>query len=345
MRNAALILCAGLIGLSIATSVQADALPAVSKLKPAIERAVALIEKSAARYRAQRQCFSCHHQALPVLTLVEAQKHGFAIDTQNLRDQIEHTRKHLQRNQDNYRKGRGQGGQVDTAGYALWTLFTAGEKDDEITEAVTEYLLLRDKDRDHWRCSGTRPPSEASDFTTSALAVLSLQVYGTEEQKERLEPRTKKIREWYLRNKGTEVEDKVFRLWALSYLDVEKNVLEAAVRELVSLQRPDGGWAQRGDMTGDAYATGSVLVALHQAGGLPVTAPAYVRGVRYLLETQWDDGSWYVKSRSRPFQIYFESGFPHGKDQFISISGSCWAASALILATPVEKKSVEAGRE
>ena len=56
----------------------------------------------------------------------------------------------------------------------------------------------------------------------------------------------------------------------------------------------------------------------------------------YLLKTQRADGTWYVKSRSKPFQPYYESGFPHEKDQFISIAASGWATAALALA--VEKK-------
>ena len=49
----------------------------------------------------------------------------------------------------------------------------------------------------------------------------------------------------------------------------------------------------------------------------------------WLLKNQKPDGSWYVKTRSRPIQKYFESGFPHGQDQFISISATCWAVLAL----------------
>jgi hypothetical protein len=41
-----------------------------------------------------------------------------------------------------------------------------------------------------------------------------------------------------------------------------------------------------------------------------------------------------VKSPSRPFQPYFESGFPHAPDQFISAVGSGWATAALVLACP-----------
>src|SRR5262249_44457905 len=84
----------------------------------------------------------------------------------------------------------------------------------------------------------------------------------------------------------------------------------------------------------DAYSTGSALVSLHLAGGVPRTHAAYRRGVRFLIKSQHDDGSWFVKSRSRPFQTYFESGFPHGPDQFISGAASGWAVAALSLACP-----------
>jgi hypothetical protein len=47
------------------------------------------------------------------------------------------------------------------------------------------------------------------------------------------------------------------------------------------------------------------------------------------------DGSWFVRSRTFPFQPYRESGFPHGKDQFISAAGTSWAVLALSQVTPV----------
>ena len=55
----------------------------------------------------------------------------------------------------------------------------------------------------------------------------------------------------------------------------------------------------------------------------------YLRGVKYLLETQQKDGTWRVLTRSEPIQEYFESGFPHKEDQFISIAASCWSVIAL----------------
>jgi squalene cyclase len=100
---------------------------------------------------------------------------------------------------------------------------------------------------------------------------------------------------------------------------------------LLAQQQPDGGWAQRAGFPSDAYATGQALYALREAVGLPVSSAAYRRGVQYLLDSQFEDGSWHVTSRAVKFQPYFESGFPHGHDQWISSAGTAWAAMALAL--------------
>ena len=120
---------------------------------------------------------------------------------------------------------------------------------------------------------------------------------------------------------------------ALQEAGADETAIAAAAWELLKTQKPDGGWAQLPSMEADAYATGTALVALHRAGGLAVDHPAYSRGVAFLVKAQRADGSWFIASRSKPFQPYYESGFPHGKDQFISAATSGWAVTALILAT------------
>jgi hypothetical protein len=271
---------------------------------------------------------------VPILALTTAKARGFEVDDEALQRQVKHTAGFLAKNRENYLKGRGQGGQADTAGYALWTLDAGGHKPDETTSAVAEYLLLRDKDQDYWRTTSKRPPSEVSPFTTSYLALRGLQVFGTEEQKERVAARTERLRRWLLDTSPQDTEDRVFRLWALRRAGALEREVQAAAKELLASQRTDGGWAQTDDMESDAYATGSALAALHHAGGLATDDPAYQSGLKFLIKGQLEDGSWLVRSRSRPFQLYFESGFPHGKDQFISIAASGWATAALALACP-----------
>jgi hypothetical protein len=97
----------------------------------------------------------------------------------------------------------------------------------------------------------------------------------------------------------------------------------------MALQRADGGWSQLPTLASDAYATGQALTALVESGATKTTDRVYQNGVRFLLGTQLDDGSWYVRSRAVPIQPYFDSQFPHGTDQFISAAATNWATMAL----------------
>jgi hypothetical protein len=74
------------------------------------------------------------------------------------------------------------------------------------------------------------------------------------------------------------------------------------------------------------------LVALREAGVLTPSDKGYQRGVAYLLDTQETDGTWRVKTRAFPFQPLKESGFPHGRDQWISSAATSWASMALAYA-------------
>jgi hypothetical protein len=127
-------------------------------------------------------------------------------------------------------------------------------------------------------------------------------------------------------------EDHAFRLFGLAWSNAGKAAIDAEAQALVAGQRKDGGWAQIPTLGSDAYATGQTLVALAQSGALNVTSPVYQRGIEFLLKTQHGDGSWFVRSRAIPLQPHFDSGFPYGKDQFISAAATNWATQALIAA-------------
>ena len=110
----------------------------------------------------------------------------------------------------------------------------------------------------------------------------------------------------------------------------DAKAVAAAQAALVKEQLADGSWSQLpGKRGGDAYATGTVLIALRRAG-LAAEDPIYRKGVNYLLTTQKEDGSWFVETRSRPVQEFFDNGDPGGKSQFISFAATGWATLALL---------------
>jgi hypothetical protein len=305
-------------------------------LRKAIEKAIPLLEKGAAGSMSERTCFTCHNLGAPVLALAAARDRGFRIDDGRLKSILDHTEAFLKKSRDRYAQGKGQGGQADTAGWALWTLEVGGWKPDETTAAVAHYLTLYDKDKGYWKNVSNRPPSEASPFTTTFLGIAAMRTFAAD--KTAAGERIAKARDWLLASAPKDTEDRVFRLRALDYSGAESKDVRIAAKDLLSLQQEDGGWAQLPDGRSDAYATGSVLAALVQAGGVAASDAAFRKGIGWLLKSQKDDGSWHVTSRSKPFQQYFETGFPHGKDQFISSHASSWAVVSLALACEKERK-------
>jgi len=128
-------------------------------------------------------------------------------------------------------------------------------------------------------------------------------------------------------------QDEAFKLMALAWSHVSEAEIARQRERVVKLQRPDGGWGQLPTMGPDAYATGQALFALSTAD-VPAAADPYRRGADYLLRTQLEDGTWFVRTRALGFQAYFETGFPHGRSQFISAAATSWAAIALSATLP-----------
>ncbi len=335
MRCTSIFIAIGLLGfISITRAVADDAGPSVDEIRAAIRKSIPLLEAGGRKSADQRKCFTCHNQAVPVFALAEAKRRGFAVDESNLKRQVDHTAAHLSRGREKYREGRGQGGKVLTAGYALWTLNAAHYKPDETTEAVVEFLLQYQRQDDHWTHPGNRPPSSGSGFTTTYVALRGLSKFGTTAQQAHIEARTDAVRDWILNTKPDDTEDRVFQLRAMSLLKADRMRIQSAAEELVKLQHKDGSWSQTAEMTGDVYATATALVALFESGYVANDSAAAQRAVRFLVESQKPDGSWHVVTRAEPFQTYYESGYPHCEDQFISITAAGWATLALLQTLP-----------
>lgn len=261
------------------------------------------------------------------MVLSHARKVGLEIDEANFKRQYQRALEDL------------TGTRVDTKGYALWALDIGQHAPDDKTEAMVEYLLNYQKDLGAWKITVDRPPAEASNFTTNYVSLRGINRYGSAKQQEAIATRATAVRQWLESASAADTEDQVFRLRLAHELKLPSDKMDRFVQKLLSEQDAGGGWVQKQGMQPDAYATGSVLVALHEAGGLSSQHPAWRRGLSYLLRTQQPDGSWHVESRAKPLQEFFESGFPHGKDQFISAFATGWATEALLIS--VEQQNVK----
>jgi len=255
-------------------------------VREAATRAVRLIDRTSASFLTTKACFTCHTQTLSAMVLRDARKVGLEIDEVNFKRQYERAFEALSATR------------LDTIGYALWALDIGQHAANDKTEAMVEWVLNYQKDLGTWKITVDRPPAEASNFTTNYVALRGLNRYGNAKQKPAIATRATAIRHWLESADAADTEDQVFRLRLAQELKLPSEEVDRFVQRLLHEQDPEGGWAQKPGMKVDAYASGLVLVALHEAGGVSCQHPAWVRGLGYLVRTQQPDGSWHVVSRA-----------------------------------------------
>ena len=308
------------------------------ELRAASARAFKVIQHSQGVWYKKQTCTSCHHQLLPEIPINLARERGVGFDETVARDTTASAFAYL-KDLDAAVQGYDY---IDVLfdGWALTAANVAGVGSSPATAAYAQFIASRQLADGSWPTMDNRPPQSHSLFTATAVCAQALQHYLSEQFKDEKEARVRRARQWLLKTQPRTTEDSTFRLLGLRWTGAEDNVRQKAARQLMAEQRPDGGWAQMPGSGSDAYATGEVLFALHQAAGLATNDTAYQRGLSFLLKTQEPDGSWRIKSRlnpparvSPPFVNVEFPPFQH--DQFISMMGTTWATSALLQAIPV----------
>jgi len=276
-------------------------------------------------------CVSCHQNSLAAFAVATARQNGFTVDDAITRKQTAAVATYAEAWRDRALQGIGIPGNQDTVGYIVFGLIASGYPGDAATDAHAYYLKTRQLATGQWRLAARRPPMESNEIEVTAVAMRVLQTYAPKAWKAEYARAVERARDWLMAAKGDSTEERAFKLLGLYWAGAPPSALQTAARALLADQRQDGGWAQIPTMTSDAYATGQALVALRMSGSITASDPAYERGATLLLGTQFDDGSWHVKNRTSTIQAPFESGFPHGKDQWISAAATAWATSALAL--------------
>jgi len=284
-------------------------------IRAAIERTVPLLQKIDGVFLKKSGCVSCHNNTLTAMTVAAARGKGIPVDEQMARQNLKTIANFIEGWRDR--------------GYILLGLSAERHPADAATDAMAYFLKRTQSPTGQWRIFAHRPPLESNDIQVTAASMRALQLYGPKVARADYDNGVRLAADWLAKAAPRTTEERAFQLLGLGWSGAGKDAIQKAGRALAAEQRPDGGWSQLATLTSDAYATGQALVALAESGALPTTDPAYKRGVQFLLNTQFEDGSWFVKTRAIPLQLLFEIGFPHGRDQWISAAGTNWAAMAL----------------
>jgi hypothetical protein len=305
-----------------------------SPLSPraAAERSLPGLQRADVVFLKKAGCVSCHNNSLFQMTAAMARSRGFHIDEGVDAAQQKVIGGYIESWRERLLQDIPIPGATDTVSFMLAGLADAHYPADAATDAMARYLLRR-QDRDGgWRIvTSSRAPIESSNFTATALTIRGLQAYAPAPQAAMYAQSTRRGAAWLRMAEPRTTEDHAFQLLGLVWAHDDKGPIAEAARRLMALQRSDGGWSQLPTLQSDAYATGQALTAL-AASGMSAKNSIYRTGVTFLLRTQLEDGSWFVRSRAVPIQPFFDSGFPYGRDQFISAAATNWATMALMIA-------------
>jgi squalene-hopene/tetraprenyl-beta-curcumene cyclase len=158
------------------------------------------------------------------------------------------------------------------------------------------------------------PPLEHDDYFGATYVAIGVGTApGDYSTSEAAKPGLDKLRRYLKTHPAPDLHHRIMLLWAGSRIDglLSGEERDAIVRELLALQKKDGGWClpsyggwKRHDDTpnpqdapSDGYATGLAVFILRTAG-LPVEHAQIRRGVDWLKSNQRESGRWFTKSLS-----------------------------------------------
>jgi ankyrin repeat protein len=299
--------------------------------REAVERSMPLLRVGALRMMSDGGCVACHAQPMTSIAADLAVRRGWRAEPAP--EPMAQMAQQLNGVVQGLLQIAAGGGAPEAQLYQTLAMHVAGVPATPGTDALVFYLTATQNDNGMWqRPTPNRGPIQDGNVSRTALAIRTLVTFGPPARKAELAKRVARAADWLAKQTPASTEDRVMQLLGLSWAAAEPSKREQRTNELLALQRHDGGWAQTPYLTSDAYATGQALYTLIDLGIQPSHA-AIQRGVRYLLSSQRDDGTWHVRTRAMPIQPYFESGFPYKHDQWISQSGTAWAAMGLAAAS------------
>ena len=306
------------------------------EVRAAAGRALAAIQRAQSTWYADNKqvCASCHHQYQPALAYRAAREHGVPVD--EARAGADAARAFSFADIDRAVQYSYVIEPAMDDAYRLAAAAAAGVEPNLGTAVYARLLISRQNAAGDWDGFHQRPPSSYSRVTMAALGLRAVQLYRHPSQAAAAEAAVARARRFLEEAAPRDTEERAYQLLGLRWAGADSRTLQRLARLLKDTQREDGGWSAVAGRGSDVYSTGQALVALHDGASVANLDRSYRQGVEFLLGAQAADGTWHVRSRLHPpapvSPPYFDAGYPHGHDQFISMQGASWAVMALAYA-------------
>jgi hypothetical protein len=307
--------------------------------RKAAERGLDFLQKDAARWRKDRECSTCHHGTMTVWALSAARSRGYDVAADTFADMVKWTKDRLLERIDLPRDKRPGWSMVNTPALYLSLMALTVPNQNAVSadelKRIAGHLLRHQEADGSWAWSSAPaknrpPPVFESDEVATLLGYLALGPQVPADPKEKSEVRVarEKAAAWLAKTTPTgTTQAAALRLLVKVQAGEPVKTLQTEIDQFLARQNKDGGWGQLRDAASDAYATGQALYVLDLAG-VQSGREEIRRAVRFLVETQKEDGSWPMKSRGHPGVTPSDNIVP------ITYFGSAWATLGLVGAVP-----------
>jgi len=298
--------------------------------KARLEKSIDLLQRSSSVFFNQSGCVGCHHQTMTALAVRSARAAGIRVDEALAREQLSMITSQATATREAVLEGMDEG-TPDIVLNLLEGLAGVGYQPDALTDAIVADLVVLQRNDGSWKgdIGISRAPMQEGVISRTARVAHMLQVFEIPARRAEFQDRIARARTWLLGSNPVTTDDAAMLVLGLSWTGGSPVRMRSAADHLIALQHEDCGLAGNRNLASDAFATGQALYALLESGNLTASHLVHRSGVRYLLQRQYPDGSWYVRSRAVKVQAYFESGFPFGHDQWISAAATAWASMAV----------------
>jgi Squalene-hopene cyclase C-terminal domain/Prenyltransferase and squalene oxidase repeat len=284
------------------------------QVQQAVERAIGYTRKESADWLNTRKCAACHHAPIVLWSLSEADRQGYAIDKEFVKNTAESLLGSLEKLRsskifpdpaappDPRPQGRGLNMGLPFLAVAARSLPSLSEGQKQSLKLIAEEIVKKQQPDGSWEFFATlrRPPINESQTTDAAWIVMALEGELGPDTSESQRAALAKATAWLAASKlPSTLQDKVFKVLLAARAGKPRDEMKTTIDELLALQRADGGWSQIAEWESDAYATGQTLYVL-ALEGYNADQREIKRAIDFLVKTQKPDGSWPMKSRSTP---------------------------------------------
>lgn len=305
----------------------------------AAQRGIEWLQPATINWQNAKNCFGCHIQAQAIMGLSIAEKNDYVVNAPAVQVLSKFTESHQEQDGSYLRPDEGST-TFAAMGLAYWDDLQAIQKNPVLLKSV-DFLLRKQSATGEmpngglgcWAGASGGVVNEGSMMATADSLVAFNRAFS-ETQNPKYKDASDRALAWIESTENAEstpnarlaTQDEAFKILALTKFGgpQQKAVVQQMVEQLVVEQSPDGGWPQcpvpigGGPAGSNPFATGQVLYAFKQAG-VSINSSPFIKGVKYLLAKQKEDGSWAASSSEMSTQ-----GAPYAPSMWaiIGLAGS-----------------------